>query len=240
MGPRTWQALLIQKNKDEEKNEAEKNETPSNLNEENPVQVSSEDSNTKSEQLVSIALEYGAEGIEVSKLQQNLRSLGYFDGPTITGYFGPATKAAIIRFQLAEKLIATIDDKGAGDLTEKTKDRMIALLLGKKTAAPVPEIILTRGNKNVEVKILQEKLQKIGLYNGPLTDFYGEQTESAVKEFQKKYNVQSLSADKQGVFETKTATRLDQVLGMDISLSPTFIRYIEPFTLVTGKLQQGN
>jgi peptidoglycan hydrolase-like protein with peptidoglycan-binding domain len=238
VGPRTWQALLAQKDKDEEKNE---NKTETKTQSSTPSNSSlTEEAKTGTGQIVSVALAYGAEGAEVSKLQQNLRSLGYFDAPTITGYFGPSTKAAIIRFQLKEKLIKDASVEGAGDFNEKTRDQMLAVLLGKKAPAPVPSILLARGSKGPDVKILQEKLQKLGVYNGPITDFYGEQTETAIKDFQKQYNVQLTTAEKVGVFEKSTATRLDQALGMDISLSPTFSRYIEQFTLVEGKLTIGN
>ncbi|MBI4835786.1 MAG: peptidoglycan-binding protein [Candidatus Abawacabacteria bacterium] len=225
VGPRTWQALLSQKPETKE------------LIEEAPEGKSDA---SGSGQVITVALEYGAQGLEVSKLQENLRLLGYFDGPTITGYFGPSTKAAIVRFQLAEKLIAKADDTRAGNFDEKTREQMLAVLLGKKTTVPDPVLVLKRGSKGTEVKILQEKLQKIGVYTGPITDFYGEQTEKAVKDFQSQYHVQLASAASEGSFELKTATRLDQSLGMDISLSPTFIRYIEQFTLVQGTLTKGN
>lgn len=221
VGPRTWQALLSQKNAD--------------VKDVVTTQVT-----TATGAVVTTELAYGAEGIEVSKLQENLRQLGYFDSPTITGYFGPATKSAIVRFQLAEKLITSADDVGAGDFSLNTKDRLLAVLLGKKTVAPAPVLALQKGNKGAEVQILQEKLQKLGVYTGPVTDFYGEQTQQAVSAFQTKYNVQLKDPENKGTFDNTTATRLDQALGMDISLSPAYIRYFEPFTLVQGQLKSGS
>ncbi len=38
-------------------------------------------------------------GAEVRALQQKLKDLGYFTYPKITGYFGPATRAAVVKFQ---------------------------------------------------------------------------------------------------------------------------------------------
>lgn len=233
VGPRTWQALLS-------------NEpiTQKPVTEKEPVTKDSMDEGVSTveedKHVASIALAYGAQGNEVSKLQENLRALGYFDAPTITGYFGPSTKAAIVRFQLAEKLVDNAYDEEAGEFDDLTRNRLLAVLLGKKTPAPVPVVVLKKGDSNPEVSILQEKLEKIGVYKGPITNYYGEQTLQAVKDFQKEYNVQLTSEDNEGVFENKTATRLDQALGMDISISQTFIRYIEQFNLIEGTLTTGN
>ncbi len=51
----------------------------------------------------SMNLALGARGSEVSALQSVLREQGYFKG-SVTGYFGPATKTALIRFQKAKGL----------------------------------------------------------------------------------------------------------------------------------------
>jgi len=231
VGPRTWQALLALQGS------TKKEPSSSTEGKEKVTNALAKPTDTP---LVSIALDYGAQGSEVSKLQENLRNLGYFDAPTITGYFGPSTKAAITRFQLAEGLIENANDTGAGEFDEGTRNRLLAVLLGKKTAAPIPVVVLKKGDKSPEVSILQEKLQKIGIYKGPVTDFYGEQTMQAVAAFQEQYNVQLTKVENQGVFEKKTATRLDQALGMDITINQTFIRYIEQFTLIQGTLKEGN
>ncbi len=49
-------------------------------------------------------LQEGSEGEEVRQLQIKLKSLGYFTYPSITTYFGPATKQAVIAFQKAKAL----------------------------------------------------------------------------------------------------------------------------------------
>lgn len=43
----------------------------------------------------------GLVGEQVSSLQQFLKNLGYFTYPTVTGYFGPFTRAAVVSFQNA-------------------------------------------------------------------------------------------------------------------------------------------
>ncbi len=219
VGPRTWQALL-----------ASSSETKPN-----PVLIPTK---LPDDRKLTIDLAYGAEGNEVSKLQENLRLLGYFDSPTITDYFGPATQAAVIRFQLAEKLIADDQDDLAGTLNKKTRERLQAVLLGKQEPTPEPFVALRKGSRGPEVKILQEQLIKVGVYNGLTSEYFGEQTEKAVSDFQKKYKL-DLRTEGMGIFEQKTAIRLDQALGLDISLSPVFTRYIEQFSLVKGTLKKG-
>lgn len=49
-------------------------------------------------------LRVGSRGNDVKQLQQQLRELGYFKYPTNTGYFGPATRAAVVAFQKSEGL----------------------------------------------------------------------------------------------------------------------------------------
>jgi len=44
-------------------------------------------------------LREGSRGEEVSTLQRELKNRGYFTYPNITGYFGPITRDAVIRFQ---------------------------------------------------------------------------------------------------------------------------------------------
>lgn len=49
-------------------------------------------------------LTLGDQGEDVARLQQLLRQSGYFDYPTNTGFFGPATERAMVRFQEAKRI----------------------------------------------------------------------------------------------------------------------------------------
>ncbi|HEY1037075.1 MAG TPA: peptidoglycan-binding protein [Candidatus Paceibacterota bacterium] len=49
------------------------------------------------------ALNVGSKGAEVSELQKRLKADGYFSGP-VTGTYGPLTKAAVQKFQKANRL----------------------------------------------------------------------------------------------------------------------------------------
>ncbi|MCF7820572.1 MAG: peptidoglycan-binding protein [Candidatus Pacebacteria bacterium] len=49
-------------------------------------------------------LSLGTNSDEVKKLQERLKTLGYFNYPNITGYFGPITLQAVKSFQLANNI----------------------------------------------------------------------------------------------------------------------------------------
>lgn len=60
-------------------------------------------------------LKYGNKGAEVTKLQEQLKKLGYFKGKA-TGYFGSVTKAAVKKFQSSKGILV---DGIAGRQTAK-------------------------------------------------------------------------------------------------------------------------
>ena len=49
----------------------------------------------------------GMSGEAVRQLQLRLKTLGYFQNSTVTGYFGPYTNAAVVSFQDAQRIAAT-------------------------------------------------------------------------------------------------------------------------------------
>jgi hypothetical protein len=59
---------------------------------------------TGSRYIFTQTLQEDSEGEEVRQLQIKLKALGYFTYPSITTYFGPATKQAVIAFQKAHGL----------------------------------------------------------------------------------------------------------------------------------------
>jgi len=54
---------------------------------------------------------------------------------------------------------------------------------------------LARGSKGEEVKELQESLQSIGIYRGPIDGYYGKGTFEAVRNFQQRYLVDGIAND---------------------------------------------
>src|SRR3989344_3891613 len=73
-------------------------------------------------------------GSDVSNLQKFLLQFsGVYPGGTVTGFFGPATEAALGRFQ-AEKGVVKQGEAGYGTLGPKTR-ASIDKLCGRKTAS---------------------------------------------------------------------------------------------------------
>lgn len=127
----------------------------------------------------------GDRNSEVSELQQDLRSLGYFSGP-VTGYYGQLTQEAVISLQLDYQLSA---DGVVGPNTERVLQAQFR---------PTPPIsqpfnldsrpYLQPGNRGTEVKRLQERLIIAGYKINP-DSIYGSETKNAVRLFQAGYGL---------------------------------------------------
>ncbi len=70
--------------------------------------------------LIATELDYGISGHEVRLLQTFLHEQGYFNSSLITDYFGPATREAVLRFQIANKIVNSEYDLGAGRVGPST------------------------------------------------------------------------------------------------------------------------
>lgn len=73
-------------------------------------------------------LVYGSKGSDVETLQGKLKELGYFQGAIITDYYGDVTKEAVIDFQLANGIISSINDVGAGKVGPQTRAKLNTIL----------------------------------------------------------------------------------------------------------------
>ncbi len=71
---------------------------------------------------VSSTLSLGMSGDSISALQRDLKTLGYFTYPTITGYYGTVTQQAVRSFQSAYSL--AVDGK-AGPITRTALNRAL-------------------------------------------------------------------------------------------------------------------
>lgn len=124
-------------------------------------------------------LKFGSKGAEVTKLQTQLKQMGYYSY-SVTGYYGSITKAAVKKFQ-AEKGIST-----TGTVGPQTT---------KALSAAGTSSVSSRSNKDSAaekeaLKKTQGILQKMGLYKGKIDGLFGKMTSAAVKEFQKKYGME--------------------------------------------------
>ena len=131
----------------------------------------------------SAALASGAQGEAVSRLQQALKSLGYFTG-SCDGAFGEATGAAVCRFQLANGLNETGVADGAVFLRLYGGEGVAWEDFLKNSCA-------VAGDSGDRVRTLQLWLKRKGYFRGACTGRYGEGTQQAVKRFQSDNDLES-------------------------------------------------
>lgn len=144
----------------------------------------------------TLSLQNGSTGTEVTQLQSLLYSLGYLS-VSPTGYYGPATAAAVVKFQAA-KGIAQL-----GIVGPQTREALNAPSGGSmntntQTNTPAPATT-TSGDGYVfknfmgygetpedgtDVMELQKRLASLGYFSGDATGYYGNVTVAAVKKFQ--------------------------------------------------------
>ena len=134
-------------------------------------------------------------GATVSKVQTELKALGYYSGK-ITGNAGPKTVAAIKSFQGKNGLTA---DGIAGPQTIAKIDAAYEAKGGSSSGSGSSASGLKLNSKGTDVRNLQQDLTTLGYYWAEITGNFGERTEAAVKRFQEE---NGLTAD--GVAGTKT------------------------------------
>lgn len=146
-----------------------------------------------------------SKGDQVSKLQTRLKELDYYTGE-ITGVCDADTVAAIKLFEGKHGLVADGEMDAADQQRLYGAGAMSANAAVAPTPTPtvkVPSKTLRPGDKDEDVKLLQQRLKDLGYYTGNITGTYNDATTKAVKEFQKK---SSLEAD--GVLGPITRTVL--------------------------------
>lgn len=164
--------------------------------------------------VLAIPLSIGNKNSTVSKLQRDLKTLGYFTYPKITGYFGKITKASVKAFQKDNNL------KTDGKADTITLNAIAAALNGNSsTSVDTPNTtasenllelklkrILKYKVKGSDVKTLQQMLKDLGYLNGKADGIFGRKTKSAVKAFQR---ANGLKVD--GIVGTYTAKKLNLI-----------------------------
>ena len=80
------------------------------------------------------SLRVGASGAEVEALQTRLKALGFFNGP-VTGYYGPVTQAAVMRYQQSRGLQAT----GTADTNMLNSLNAVAVRPSRRYVVVVPK-----------------------------------------------------------------------------------------------------
>jgi len=145
-------------------------------------------------------------GEKVTVLQEQLKKINAYNGP-ITGFFGSMTEEAVKQFQAKNGLSADgiVNDSTQVVINQKLQQVVSNSNNNSNDTPTTNNNVLKLGARSSQVNLLQEQLTKIGVYNGPITGFFGPQTEEAVKKFQTQ---NGLSAD--GIMGARTQQLLTE------------------------------
>ena len=147
-------------------------------------------------------IDEGDNGIPVTTVQYYLSIIAYFNGAlepvSRSGYYGTETVAAVERFQEFYGLPVTgiVDTATWNTISRIYTETVASLPAGYEgtNAKLYPGYFLTRGMRDQNVRALQTYLSVIAqnipeIPSVSITGFYGEQTESAVREFQQLFSL---------------------------------------------------
>ena len=164
-------------------------------------------------------LKYGVRSDAVRTLQQNLKTLGYYDG-SVTGNFGRLTKEAVYNFQKANglsadgvagaKTLSSISGKlsgnsSSGNSSSSGSSNSNSNSSGSDSSALLnTSVMLQQGSSSSEVLKLQNMLASLGFYTGNKTGNFGALTADAVMAYQKS---KGLTAD--GIAGKKTLAAIN-------------------------------
>jgi peptidoglycan hydrolase-like protein with peptidoglycan-binding domain len=132
----------------------------------------------------SAILQRGSRGTAVTNLQNRLKALGLFTGP-VTGYYGDLTEAAVRNFQRSRNIQVN------GIAGAQTQAALYGTSGGSAgSGGGTSYSILQRGSSGTAVTNLQNRLKSLGFYTASVTGYYGDVTESAVRDFQRSRGIQ--------------------------------------------------
>ena len=158
-------------------------------------------------------LRYGSEGEDVKELQTRLTALGYYTGK-ISGNYLEGTQNGIKQFQknndlevtgvadpLTQEILYSDSAVGRHDVADPTptpySDLSWYMVDESESGVPMPEepVIFTRelkkGSKGEDVKQLQERMQLLGYFDGPISGNYQDKSVKAVKKIQEQNGMQA-------------------------------------------------
>jgi peptidoglycan hydrolase-like protein with peptidoglycan-binding domain len=144
-------------------------------------------------------LRLGIRSTAVSRLQQNLQRLGFFNAP-ITGYFGSETQQAVIRFQRANRIATT------GIVGNQTSQAIRNAVRNAVNGVGGEYQVISEGSTGPAVTRLQQRLRQLGYFNANPTGKFLGITRDAVMAFQR-----SAGLPITGVVNIATWNALDNV-----------------------------
>lgn len=116
-------------------------------------------------QLVSPAfnkdLQLGSRGDDVKRLQELLKTdKDVYPEGLVTGYYGPLTKAAILKLQMKHGVIKTDRDRGAGRLGPKTRAKVKEVFESPANSS-TPASNNTAQSLQAQIQLLLQQLQEL-------------------------------------------------------------------------------
>ena len=172
---------------------------------------------------------YGEQSNDVRRMQTKLKEKGFYRGK-VDGEFGPATKAAVIKYQSSIGITA---DGKPGNKTLTALYKGASAINGANNTAqyqlidPKNPHTLFYGCTGSRVKSLQRALKAAGVYKGAIDGVFGDLTRDAVIKYQRK---KGLSAD--GLAGPKTLNSLKRSTGVSISSGFVLSRGSKGYTVL--------
>ena len=182
---------------------------------------SNNNSSSSSSSVSGSTLTLNSEGAAVRSLQDNLYTLGYYNG-TISGHYGSMTAEAVRKYQKKKGYAQT------GNATPSLQQE-IAKATGNSSS--VVSGTLKKGSSGSAVTALQTALMKLGYYYGELTGNYGDLTAKAVRRYQSDHG---LTAD--GVAGPATIASINGRTDMNITagISTSTTGKLTAYATITG------
>ena len=149
-------------------------------------------------------LQAGNSGDEVKMLQTALAEAGFYDYPA-DGEFGEGTRRAVAEYQRANGLEAT----GVAD-----GPTLLRLYEGQSVTREEFEqsCCAEKGDSGAKVKTIQDRLNQLGYFVGETTGTYGENTQSAVAEFQENNDLEKTGSVDYATYEKLFSQQAVRVL----------------------------
>ena len=149
-------------------------------------------------------LQAGNSGDEVKRLQTALAEAGFYDYPA-DGEFGEGTRRAVAEYQRANGLEAT----GVAD-----GSTLLRLYEGQSVTREEFEqsCCAEKGDSGAKVKTIQDRLNQLGYFVGETTGTYGENTQSAVAEFQENNDLEKTGSVDYATYEKLFSQQAVRVL----------------------------
>ena len=150
------------------------------------------------------SLQAGDAGDEVKRLQAALSETGFYSHPS-DGEFGEGTRRAVAEYQRANGLEAT----GIAD-----SSTLLRLYEGQSITREEYEqsCCAEKGDSGARVKNIQDRLNQLGYFVGETTGTYGENTQSAVAEFQKNNGLEATGSVDYATYEALFSQQAVRVL----------------------------